>query len=177
MPMLHVDMSYSTLGQLDSIQHCTIWICLRCKVFLSNPDCYSDRELQLLTFYSFSLVFNRQWFHKLGVLMLQVYSKFCPSPFSVTPESLKNSSKWSMTLSFVASIHFHPKACWFTDLRHFTMIFSHSILRVYRYLFSFFCFKGSNRTIRCVRASRTKGRESEYLCVFSVLLLKFKKKF
>lgn len=52
MPMLHVDMSYSAF-------HTALYTLDVPEVQgLPLQSCYSDRELQPLTFYSFSLLFN-----------------------------------------------------------------------------------------------------------------------
>lgn len=52
-------------------------------------------------------------------------------------------SKWSLTLSCVTSIHVHQKACWFTDLKHLSMIFSlvlfcfYLLTGLFRFIFHF----------------------------------------
>lgn len=169
MSMLHVDMSYSSFGQLlctaptgyawdaksfspiltaTQKENCSWWHFIHFPSFLTVLDssstslvcsCHSCEDRKLQPNHHLSFRIS--------------YNSGLNDPWCYISWHLMSSRKLVDVLirgiSSYCLLQFPVFICWQTLIFHI-------------------CFKGSNRTSRCTRASRTKGRESEYLhvCVY-----------
>lgn len=144
MPMLHVDMSVYLDGSVPYGSELQMPEMLG----LSLPSWLLLREPQLLTFDSFSFLFN----------LLDSSSTSFLKCFLVCSGRIVVSLVQNIV--FCERVYVHWKACWFTGFNHLLFFLSCMLVDALRYS-CLSCITGSNRTSRCARACRTKGRESE----------------